>query len=96
MPVDVDSVVFYLTARSIIHSIIFLSTYYSFWLQLALSVLLLVPYVVMRRTFDDDSMDELMKVFFVLVFLQGFTLILIRILVSKVALLLAELEVNCS
>ena len=96
MPVDVDSVVFYLTARIIIHSIIFLSTYYSFWLQLALSVLLLVPYVVMRRTFDDDSMDELMKVFFVLVFLQGFTLILIRILVSKVALLLAELEVNCS
>ena len=92
LPVDVDNASFFMAAKMMAGCIIFLATYYSFWFNLAFSLLALLSNYVGRLCSVGDEDFRLISSFLVLIFLQALSLILTRMLVSQVYFIIAESE----
>ena len=93
LPIDVASAFFYLSARMMLGIAIFSATYYNFWPDFIVSLFAIIPFYFTRYSFQDDDFGSLTTIFPVLLFLQALILLMVHILISKLAFLIAGIKI---
>ena len=93
MPIDVNSMEFYLQSKMIGSYMDFWLSYFYWWPSLGCSIFALVPLHINRYIFHGDPIGEVAMFFAGTVFWHGLNLLFIHLMISKVGILYAETEV---
>ena len=93
MPLDVNSMEFYLQSKMIGSYMDFWLSYFYWWPSLCCSIFALVPLHINRYIFHDDQISDVATFFAGTVLWHGLNLLFIHLMISKVGMLYAETEV---